>query len=372
MGQEHVTTIPAHANIYDGSEREMELSFTEPDQGVTEQTGLLLIIPGFGETKNLGLLHKLRNDLSNRYNMVVVQCLYFGSSYMGHIGNPQFHVDIAALRTVFTELEMDQVFDGNHIDLNKLLEVGSAHDIHLDGTETLNESLRDFNDMGIMQAIDNLTAVYAVRAILEDNGYQIDANRVMVYGRGHGGYLAYLCNAFAPELFSHLFEQDAWLFPSYLDGVRELSGNKGKLSMTIKFDYYAKSVPFDRELLSLPILYSGFTNKATINSYLNADVHPNALVPKKTFAQSTSRFTLHQKPTVENTVSSELILPQIEPWIAERMDREINHHFSRPISKLHIVGRNRSTQHSTKQYNYVIDYSNGMPVLQRVNKVNKV
>jgi hypothetical protein len=369
MGQEHRTSIPAHANIYDDSDRVMEISFTEPDGGITERTGLLLIIPGFGECGDLGTLHTMRNQLSNRYNMVVVQCLYFGSSFMGNISKPQFRVDMDILRTAFSDQEMNFVYDGTRLDVNKLIDVGSNYHIHLNGEELLNESLTEFNDMGIMQAIDNLSAVYAVQAILEDNEYHLDSNKMMVYGRGHGGYLAYLINALAPELFSHLFEQDAWIFPPYLDGVRELGGNKGKLTFTIRFDYYAKTVPFDRELLSLPILYTGFTNRATIHSYQNADIHPSALIPKKSFIQSTPRSTLHQKPTAGNAVSAELILPQIETWIAELMDREINEHLSRPISKLHLVGRNRTTRLSTKQYNYVIDYSSGMPVFQRVNKI---
>ncbi len=55
--------------------------------------------------------------------------------------------------------------------------------------------------MGIMQAIDNISAVICIMEIIKDNCYKFNRNKIIIYGHSHGAYLAYLCNAFAPNLF---------------------------------------------------------------------------------------------------------------------------------------------------------------------------
>ena len=74
------------------------------------------------------------------------------------------------------------------------------------------EDLTNFNDMGIMQALDNISAIVTVIEIIKDNGYKFDESKIIIYGHSHGAYLGYLCNAFAPNLFSMIIDNSAWLF----------------------------------------------------------------------------------------------------------------------------------------------------------------
>ncbi|MGF9699809.1 hypothetical protein [Paenibacillus sp. MABNR03] len=90
----------------------------------------------------------MRSVFADEYNLVSIQCDYFGLEFMQHSPLP--------------------------------------------------ESLYNFNDMGIMQALDNLTAIGIVEQILKDNNLNFNAGKVIAYGHSHGAYLAYLLNVLSP------------------------------------------------------------------------------------------------------------------------------------------------------------------------------
>lgn len=151
---------------------------------------------------------------------------------------------------------------------NRLLEVGKNYNITMYGKENLsNENHMNFNDMGIMQALDNITAVIYVMSILYNNNHKFNSKKIILYGYSHGAYLSYLCNALAPHLFSLLIDNSAWLFPVYLKDNRIVFNKIGKMNLDIEFDYFAKNINFDEELLNLSTLYNKVENNCNIVSY---------------------------------------------------------------------------------------------------------
>lgn len=49
MAENQSVKIPGHHNIYNGSTgRDLRIDFSIPDSGVTAETGVLIIAPGFG------------------------------------------------------------------------------------------------------------------------------------------------------------------------------------------------------------------------------------------------------------------------------------------------------------------------------------
>jgi len=49
MAKSQSITIPVHHNIYNGSAgRDLRIDFSNPDSGVTAETGLIILVPGFG------------------------------------------------------------------------------------------------------------------------------------------------------------------------------------------------------------------------------------------------------------------------------------------------------------------------------------
>ncbi|MCE5169324.1 DUF2920 family protein [Paenibacillus profundus] len=209
--------ISGHHNIYTNNPRKYNIYFSTPSAGVNEYTGILLLIPGYGGHSNSNIYRKMRTQFADEHNLVCVQCDYFGQEFMQQ--------------------------------------------------EVLEENIENFNDMSFMQAIDNINAVLFVVSILKKQSLTINYGKVILYGQSHGAYLSYLCNAFAPDLFTMLIDNSSYLYPIYLLSNRNLQvGNK-----VSNFHYIAADYPKENEIFYLPVLYSKFKNQCKIVSYNGSD-----------------------------------------------------------------------------------------------------
>lgn len=272
MPQEYQITIPGHPSIYNNHERNLNVYFCEPESGVNTNTGLLLLIPGFGANANSNVYKKMRRTFSDKYNLITIQCDYFGCEFMQNmIVDGKFTLSLNELKGCLTEDELQCILSDQDSSLDKILNLISKHEIVLKGYSLLDEDLSNFNDMGIMQAIDNITAVITVVEIIKDNGLDFNKGKVIAYGQSQGAYLAYLCNAFAPHLFSLIIDNSAWLFPAYMNSYRCVTRNTGKASLSIFFDYLARRMDMDKEILNLEILYKKFLNRCRIVSFNGID-----------------------------------------------------------------------------------------------------
>lgn len=146
-------------------------------------------------------------------------------------------------------------------------ELSKSEEIHLICQGVLNETPEYFNDMGLMQAVDNIAAVRSVMAILEDNQYKFNHEKVIAYGHSQGAYLTYLCNRFSPDLFSLIIDNSAWLTPAYFNDSRQMRQKYNRGILDIRIDYLVKKIQQDYEILSLPFLYQNFDNKCKIVCY---------------------------------------------------------------------------------------------------------
>ncbi|MBW5468691.1 DUF2920 family protein [Brevibacillus formosus] len=266
MSKDYHINWSAHPNIYNNySQRTFDVYFSEPDSGVNSETGLLLLIAGFGGHANSNVYKKMRREFADRYNLVTVQCDYFGYEFMQNIKNLKTPPK-SMVSKYFNQNEIDEIYR-NSFNVSLFLELCSHYDVNFNFEEDLNESITNFNDMGIMQALDNITALCYVIQIIRDNQLSFNSNKVMVYGHSHGAYLGYLCNAFAPNLFTHLIDNSSWLLPSYFKQSRVLKINNGNISLSVCFTYLAASLPFDKEILHLPTLYKKVENSSIIDSF---------------------------------------------------------------------------------------------------------
>jgi hypothetical protein len=361
MALSHEFSITGHPSIYDGSERELKIWFSEPHNGVNDRTGLLLLSSDFGEEPSSEYYQQIRERFSDAYNMVVIQCDYFGSRFMGAKMNPKFIINTDALRKVLTQEEWERVDETTHLNMDELMEVGAKYDIHLEGQHQMDESLKEFNDMGIMQALDNLTAVNAVIAILEDNGYNYDYSRVLAYGRGHGAYIHYLCNALDSQLFSGLIDYNAWLYPDYLRAERVLRMRRGQMHITILFDYLARRQPSDYDLLYLPSLYRKFENRCQLICLEEAsELTRKGQSEKQRFCKSID-FAMH----IEIGGIKEA---------SQRIDSEYEKLFDYVMNNMQLGEKREgpiksiNSQINTSKYRYEVLFSQGMPTLQRYTK----
>lgn len=208
MSRDYDFIMAGHPNIYTSEHRDLKVYFSEPDSGVNEKTGIVLFIAGYGGQAKSNVYVKMRKQFADSYNLVCIQCDYFGYEFMQ--------------------------------------------------AEVHKESIDNFNDMSIMQSLDNITSTLAVISILKENNLAFNEKKIICYGQSHGAYLSLQCNRIAPDLFSMVIDNSAYTYPVYLKANRYLP------SLNLTFDYYVKKFEMDDSLLNLPNLYSDFYNNASI------------------------------------------------------------------------------------------------------------
>lgn len=256
-------TIPAHHNIYNGyNERNLRIDFAIPDEGTNEDTGIFILVPGFGGHIDSKVYKKMRTQFANQYNVVTVQCDYFGSRFMQEASDINFPV--GSIANVLSKEDF-QLIQQDH---SKLLEVISNYPTMFNVLAIISENEDEFVDMGYMQAIDIISAIEAIKIILKENEFHFNDNRVIGFGHSHGAYLLHLANVLAPHLFSLIIDNSAWVEPVYLHANRVLYSQINKAIFSIEFDYIAKNIIKDKASLSLHELYKDFDNHSYIYSCL--------------------------------------------------------------------------------------------------------
>ncbi|WP_142414604.1 DUF2920 family protein [Hathewaya massiliensis] len=265
--------------------RKANIYFSEPELGINEETGILLFIAGYGGNAISNVYKKMREEFADKYNLVTIQSDYFGYEFMQSSKNINIpEIDKKELSKFFSNDEIKEIYNENKLDFNKLIEIGKKYTITLNAKESLsNESLYNFNDMGIMQALDNIVAVLKVMSILYENGYEFNTKKVIIYGHSQGAYLSYLCNRFCPTLFSCIVDNSSWLYPQYLIYNRICYYFIDKLTLNVEFEYLARRLNLNNKILELNYLYSDFENNCKIISYHGVTDNLISNVEKKNF-----------------------------------------------------------------------------------------
>lgn len=269
MALNNTITVPAHPNIYNGSNtgRELRIDFSVPEEGVTIETGLILFVPGFGGNIDSKVYSKMRKLFADHYNLVAVQCSYFGDEFMQGsenitLENMGYYVDKYLTSKQKNDLASEPSF---------LLQMLSDHSIVLPVKARLQETENFFNDMGFMQAIDLITCLEVVKIILHDNHLTFNKQKIIGYGHSHGAYLLHLVNRLAPHLLTNIIDNSSWIEPVYLSTNRNLYNKSNKMTLQIEFNYLAKTLISDKTALSLESIYRDFDNQANIFMFQGSD-----------------------------------------------------------------------------------------------------
>lgn len=274
MSREYTIDCKGHNSIYlnnylkdNYDKRKFPVYFTTPEKGVNEDTGILLLIAGFSGHANSNVYKKMRRQFADKYNLVTVQCDYFGWEFMQNdIKTYRVeNLDLQKLRVSLSKEEFNQIWSENRFNLDLLLKTPLKHKNLITIENIQNETLEYFNDMGVMQAIDNITGVLNVMSILYDNGWQFNTKKVIVMGQSHGSYIAYLSNILCRGLFTHILDNSAWTSPVYLEKNRIWKYSLKNLRIDFTFNYLAKKLNITG--LNIKDLYKGFNNKCKIVCY---------------------------------------------------------------------------------------------------------
>ncbi|MEK3643922.1 DUF2920 family protein [Aeribacillus sp. FSL M8-0235] len=361
MAKNHQLKIPAHPSIYTGNNigRQLNIYFSEPETGVNEDTGLLILILGFGANSQSNVYKKMRQQFADQYNLITIQCDYFGSEFMQDSKRVKLNFSLTDFKDVIEDIDLMKLKSIQNFE--EFITIFAKYPISLPFHELLDENIENFNDMGFMQALDLLTALFAVKIILNDNQLKYNVNKVIAYGHSHGAYLAYLCNRMAPNEFTFIIDNSAWMKPEYLYTNRFLHKYYGKLTLNIEFSYLAKELVKDKNILTLSNLYKGFINNAQIYSFLGTDDNLVSIKEKENFCKGLGQtnFYLIDQSKVDHKIFHSTThglnadFLEMFKFVMEQVqwDKKEKHK------------RNPNTIINSHQFEYRVDFDKGLPVM---------
>lgn len=284
MANAYEIEVYSQPNLYNAKSRSIHIHFSEPEQGVDDSTGLLLLIAGYGGEANSNVFCKMRNQFADQYNLVTVQCNYFGWEFMQTSHDVQLTPDI--LKEYLAPEDIDKLFEDYEANKGMLSGKTIAYDAGLGETKD------NFNEMGPMQAMDQLVALKVVTDILWQNGYTYNRHRVIAYGQSHGAYLAYLCNALMPKVFTCIIDNSSYLFPEYMFQKRGVMLKQDGYYVRKDICYLAAEITDDREIYDLNRLYSHIENQARVISFHGTADEMISLKDKRDFLKMVSNAEL--------------------------------------------------------------------------------
>lgn len=370
-------TVLSQSSIYKkvkdntNENRKLKVYYSIPKKGVNTETGILLFIAGFGGRATSNVYRKMRDNFSDKYNLITVQCDYFGYEFMqsaSKIIKPE--IDKNALKGVFSSEEIEKIYIGEELNFDEFLEFGSKKrkKIIAEVKASLDENEDNFVDMGMLQALDNITAILNIINVLNDNNCYFNDKKIIIYGHSHGAYLSYLCNRYCPSLFSLIIDNSAWLNPVYLECNRYLNSSVGNLTLSTVFEYRAKDLIEDKDALNLNILYSKFKNNCLIITYQGTT---DKLVNHK----EKERFCKGIDNCIYNEISKEKIDNEVFKSTNHGLDSDFIKMFDYTMNNFNMEFKKdtkikicEEVKFETNDYVYVIKYNETNPKIEMLKK----
>lgn len=207
--------IPAHPTEFGDykDEREIDIYVTEPSEGINNNTGIMLIIHGAGAYAESVYFKKLRQDWTNRYNLITLGVNYLGTKE--RIDNKISFPDnsIQKLFQKLTASQKEEFSAKGERSIDDLIAYFPNQDfsnevfVHND----IKRSIKDYCDFGFIQTMDCLYAVYYVLSLCNYYEIKINKSRIFAYGSSLGGYIAQMCLRFAPSTFSLIADNSGYV-----------------------------------------------------------------------------------------------------------------------------------------------------------------
>lgn len=346
MAELYKYNLKTHSNIYDTPktvEREIIVEYGEPNDGMNVDTGILVLVPGYGGNMNSRVFQHLKEIIPDKYNMVVMQCDYFGNKCMHSQGLKIF----------------DEILSIDNIEKINMTYRSAPCD--------MGESIHEFNDMGIMQALDIVSATLSLLRVLSKQNKIFDLNKIILFGTSHGAYISHLANIICPRLYSYILDVSSYITPYYMNEDRciRVQKERTKYIEWIVETYIKnnKNVAYYEKLYNLDYLYSNFANTCGIIAFHGTEDWMVPVEEKRTF--------------IEKICNAEIVI--ITPEMVDgKLFKNANHglgadYFELLDAILPMISQKIETSTKLELDAFVnindelcISYENGMPKLQYI------
>lgn len=356
MSKEYSIEVYGQPCILAPANRHITVIFDEPDKGINKDTGILLFIAGYGGHSDANIYKKMRSQFCDEYNLVTIQCDYFGHEFMQE-PDKNIQIPIECLQQHFSQAQIEELFQNYQENESMLYNKTFRFPV------TLDETLENYNDMGPTQAMDQLIALKIVSDILEQNNYTFNKRKVIVYGQSHGAYLAHLCNCYMPNIFSAIIDNSSYLRPYFLTHTRDFELSAPHFTVIKQISYLASRIDNDMLLFDLGYLYKQFMNTAKIIAFQGSDDNMTTPNGKQQWlaAIPDSHYEYIDSSRVDNHIFHSTL---------HGMDADFIHLFSYVHNNYVLESKNNCLQFkesfiNTENFSYHISTEDGIPVMYK-------
>ncbi|MBE9828280.1 DUF2920 family protein [Campylobacter concisus] len=209
-----------------GIKRSSLLSFYSCYDNAKDAKALLVIIPGLGEDSDLGYRANLIRTMAETYDVVCISVDYHCIGNRPQLG-AKFGLDdidreilTRELSSIGINLPIDLKSIDCHEKVDLLLKFLSKEitirkergilpaDFRLNASITMVPTKNEYQNFGVMQAMDVLNAVLYTKKYI--NNAKFEHLPVIMVGSSHGGYLAHMCAKIAPWLVDAVIDNSSY------------------------------------------------------------------------------------------------------------------------------------------------------------------
>ena len=209
-----------------GIKRSSSLSFYSCYDNAKDAKALLVIIPGLGEDSDLGYRANLIRTMAETYDVACISVDYHCIGNRPQLG-AKFGLDdidreilTRELSSIGINLPIDLKSIDCHEKVDLLLRFLSKEitirkergilpaDFRLNASITMVPTKNEYQNFGVMQAIDVLNAVLYTKKYI--NSAKFEHLPVIMVGSSHGGYLSHMCAKIAPWLVDGVIDNSSY------------------------------------------------------------------------------------------------------------------------------------------------------------------
>ena len=209
-----------------GIKRSSPLSFYSCYDNAKDAKALLMIIPGLGEDSSLGYRANLMRTMAETYDVACISVDYHCIGNRPQLGAKFGLNDIdreiltRELSSIGINLPIDLKSIDCHEKVDLLLKFLSKEitirkergilpaDFRLNASITMVPTKNEYQNFGVMQAMDVLNAVLYTKKYI--NNAKFEHLPVIMVGSSHGGYLAHMCAKIAPWLVDAVIDNSSY------------------------------------------------------------------------------------------------------------------------------------------------------------------
>lgn len=209
MAKELMGKFIPHEDVELGYTRKLlEYYVTIPQKGLNSQTGLVLMISGFGDRADSNYqTEKLRPYLADKHNVVVA-----ATNFWGTFRSLEVDITMDWLREVSDQYNIPLERVKQEFESKPFLEAVRSI-VQYRGMKWLDRHCQvpfitgrgEYQSFGFLPALDYLVLLGEIL-----KKYSINHKRIIAFGSSYGGYIAQLLGKYAPNTFSAIIDNSGY------------------------------------------------------------------------------------------------------------------------------------------------------------------